>query len=309
MPTQVGLPQVAGLPNLSSGGAGAATPVKFNTALLKRYYTVSRWKNITNTDYEGEIKDSGDTVKIRRAPVLGVTKYTKGQSLSYQSVNIESTALTIDHGKYYAFITDDVSEHQMDIPYSAAIVDAVTEAMRVAIDAHILGSIWASCSAANTGIAAGASSGLFNVGSAVAPITFNKSNAIDMITAARGVLTEQNIPENHEWFIIIPPWAEAEFLKSSLQAAFFSNSTDTLRNGNIGQLMGMKIYTSQNLPFNSTVYSCIFGSKIGTTFATQFVKEEKMRAEAAFGNLVRGVNVYGFEAVQPVALGTMYIQP
>ena len=76
-----------------------------------------------------------------------------------------------------------------------------------------------------------------------------------------------------------------------------------LRNGRIGMIDRATLYLSNNLYNASSVYYIPFGTNHGITFASQMTKMESLRAESTFGDLVRGLNVYGFNVIKPEALG------
>jgi len=71
------------------------------------------------------------------------------------------------------------------------------------------------------------------------------------------------------------------------------------------------IYNSNLLPnyvdgANNT-FSMIAGTTAGLTFATQLTNTESLRAESTFGEIMRGLMVYGHKVVKPEALTTAYV--
>ncbi len=46
---------------------------------------------------------------------------------------------------------------------------------------------------------------------------------------------------------------------------------------------------------------------MGLTFASQMTNVETIRSETTFGNIIRGLQVYGYKVVKPEALATMII--
>jgi hypothetical protein len=41
---------------------------------------------------------------------------------------------------------------------------------------------------------------------------------------------------------------------------------------------------------------------MGFTFASQMTEMESLRAESTFGNVIRGLQVYGYQVIKPEAL-------
>jgi hypothetical protein len=93
-------------------------------------------------------------------------------------------------------------------------------------------------------------------------------------------------------------------------ASMTGEGSAVLRNGRIGVLDRFTLYLSNNLysatDGSYTAYYCLFGTNSAITFASQMTKMESLRAESTFGDLVRGLNVYGFKIIKPEALGLLY---
>ena len=63
------------------------------------------------------------------------------------------------------------------------------------------------------------------------------------------------------------------------------------------------VYISNNLPRTADNDSYIMaGTKDAITFASQMTNVETIRAQSTFGNIVRGLNVYGYNVIKPEAL-------
>jgi len=121
------------------------------------------------------------------------------------------------------------------------------------------------------------------------------------------VLDEANAPESDR-FIVIPAKLANLIKKSELRDASLSgDSTSVLRNGRLGTIDRFTIYVSHNLYVSGGEYSIIAGHKMGFTFASQMTEMETIRSERAFGNVVRGLQVYGYKVVKPEALSTAVI--
>ena len=91
------------------------TPIKFSLQLVKIIYNETIYPLITNTDYEGEIKNEGDRVRIRTAGRISLSTYTKGMALVAQDLTPTSEDLIIDQAKYFKFVVDDIDKLQNDV--------------------------------------------------------------------------------------------------------------------------------------------------------------------------------------------------
>lgn len=93
----------------------AFTPTKFSLRLVEILYNDTLYPWITNTKFEGAIKDSGDRVRVRTAARVALSPYTKGMTLVKQDLNPTVEDLIIDQQHYFAFIVDDIDKIQNDI--------------------------------------------------------------------------------------------------------------------------------------------------------------------------------------------------
>ena len=80
-----------------------------------------------------------------------------------------------------------------------------------------------------------------------------------------------------------------------------------LRNGRLGMIDRFTIYVSHNLYVSSGKFSIIGGHKMGLTFASQMTNMETIRSETTFGNIIRGLQVYGYKVTKPEALSQAVI--
>lgn len=93
----------------------AFTPVKYSLKLVELLYNDNVLPNVTNTNYEGAIKDSGDRVRVRTAGKISLSAYTKGMQLVKQELTPTYEDLIIDKQYYFSFGVDDVDKFQNDI--------------------------------------------------------------------------------------------------------------------------------------------------------------------------------------------------
>ena len=70
-------PVVPGHPDYTRSGASKFIPEIWSGKLLKKYYDYTILTSICNTDYEGEIKNQGDTIIIRSITPFSVKAVKK----------------------------------------------------------------------------------------------------------------------------------------------------------------------------------------------------------------------------------------
>ena len=300
-------PVVAGHPTSYSG---TFIPEIWSSKLIEKYYDSTVLSVVTNTDYEGEIRNQGDKVHIRTMPTLEIHDYKIGQTLINQRPEAPTIELLIDKGFYWSAIIDDVIEKQQDIDQMNLWAQDAAEQMKIKLDTRVLGSFVPDIALANRGATAGRLSGNIDLGATGSPISLTKTNILDTILWMGQVLDEQNVSETGRW-LIMPFWATTLLKMSDIKDASLTGDGSTpLRNGRVGVIDRFTIYNSNLLPrYLDTVNTThiLAGTTAGMTFATQLTKTESLRAESTFGNIMRGLMVYGHKVVKPEALTAAYV--
>lgn len=313
-------------PTGSSGNNLASTgfiPEIWSGKLVEKFYASTVLSAISNTDYEGEIKNQGDKVKIRTKPTITISDYRADGLLALQRPTGNVIELAIDKGKYFNTILDDVMDVQSDLNLLSMWSDDAAEQMKITIDTDVLANILGQAASQNKGATAGKVSGNINLGvtssgplSVVArsPST-GKVEIVDAILRLGQALDEQNIPETGRW-IVLPTWAATLIKQSELREAYLSgDGTSMLRNGRIGMVDRFTLYTSNLLPSGTAgglaagEYVMYAGHAHGLTFASQVSKVETLRSEQTFGTVLRGLQVYGYKVVDSTAIAQAIITP
>lgn len=282
--------------------SGTFIPEVWSGKLIENFYDATVLAAISNTDYEGEIRKYGDTVNIRTTPEIEIKEYKKGQTLELSKPEAPKIQLLIDQGEYFACVEDDVDKIQSDIAMMDMWTKDASERMKIRVDSKVLGSIAGDVAAINRGATAGRISGNINLGTATSAVAITKENVLDFIVDLGTVLDEANAPEDNR-YLVIPAKMAGMIKKSDLKdASLTGDSTSVLRNGRLGMIDRFTLYMSHNLPNTGGKFSIYAGHKMGLTFASQMTNMESLRAETTFGNIVRGLQVYGFKVVKPEAL-------
>lgn len=268
---------------------------------------------IFNSDWAGEVKDQGDKVIIRTIPNIQINNYQKGMVLASQVPAANHIELLIDRGKYFQFVLDDVDSVQTDLKLLDMFSTDASQQMKISIEVEVFDDVVAKllASAAVTGNAsntAGAISGNIALGTAGAPVLLTKTNVLDKIVDVGQAMDERNLPETGRW-MVVPPWVAALIKKSDLKdASLAGDATSILRNGRLGMIDRTTLYVNNNLKWTGgdSAHHILAGTRDAVCFASQFTKMESMRSQLTFGNIVRGLQVYGFETTQPEALFRLY---
>jgi hypothetical protein len=292
------------------GYTGKFIPEIWSGKLQVKFYAATCVTEICNSDWEGEIKDSGDKVNIRIIPTITINDYQKGMTLTSQVPTAAEIELLIDKGKYFSLVVDDVDAVQSDLRLMDMFSNDAAEQMKIKVEQQVFGTVRTEAHAKNMGATAGVVSSNINLGATGTPLAVTKTTVLDTIVDAGQVLDEQNVPETGRWFVI-PPWFAAMIKKSDLKdASLAGDGTSILRNGRLGMIDRFTLYVNNNLTVSTDganqVTNALFGTRDAVCFASQFTKMETLRAQTTFGNIVRGLKVYGFKTTKPEALGVVY---
>jgi hypothetical protein len=244
---------------------------------------------IASTDYEGEIRNFGDTVNIRTHPTINIQAYAANQALVVQRPSSPLVTLSINQGAYFNTVLDDVMEIQSDVDLLSNWADNASEQMKVYVDTQLLliDSIGNNVSANNMGTAAGRISASINLGYSVNTLTaagvpgvplFLGSVAgtngntgtttllarkiVDFIIDCGLVLDEQRVPETGRW-IVLPAWAAAMIKRGVFQQAYLTGDAVSIaRNGRLGMIDRFTVYVSNLMPMGNTTNA----QATGTTY-------------------------------------------
>ena len=304
--------------------SGTFIPVLWSTKLIEKFYASTVLAAISNTDYEGEIKNKGDTVVIRQKPTITIRDYAADMLLLVERPSSNIVELKIDKGKYFNLILDDVMEIQSDLNMMNMWSDDAAQQFKIVVDTDVLKNILGQAAAANKGTTAGAISANVSLGATGGALqivarnptaTAGKVEIVDLLVRLGQVLDEQNIPETGRW-VVLPAWVSSQIKMSELRdASLTGDGTSILRNGRLGMVDRFTIYVSNLLPHGTAdgllasewvVYA---GTQHALTFASQINKVETLRSEMTFGQLLRGLQVYGYKVLDGKALAQAIVTP
>lgn len=267
---------------------GKFVPTIWSGRMLANYYETAICMDVTNTDFEGEIKNQGDTVEIRRDPEVEVRKHFKGMRLETQAVEDKGEQLVIDRGTYYNFPVDDVERRQSDVPWVEKVTSNAAVKNKLHIDKEVFGEVYADVPAENI----------------VADAAYTKTGMVDFVVDIGVLMDEAQVPDDGSRWLIVPHWMKGEIKKNPdfIDASKMGDGESMIRNGFVGTLDRMKVYSTSLLATVGGYTQVLAGHPQAITFATQFVKTETLRNPNGFGDLIRGLQVYGFKVLQPTLL-------
>lgn len=238
-----------------------------------------------NKDYEGDIANGGETVKITgfTQPTIG----TYAGSITRQALTDSSQSLLIDQKRYYAYLVDDVDKVQAAGSFAPVQADAAQGLADVAED-YVLAQMLANGTSAGT----------------TAVTTYALADTA--VKNIRTALVKAKVPSSQRYLAVNPE--AAAFLMDnggSLFKASESGSDSVIRNGLIGTYRGFTVIETPSASLANTAKPCFvgyWGRAVG--FAQQLLKTRANPALDAFGDQVDGLHVYGVKVIRPTAVQT-----
>ena len=247
-----------------------------------------------NRNWEGEISQQGDTVKIITPADVTVSTLT-GDDITYSTLTPTSQDLIIDQKKFFAFKIDDVAKVQSNTDIMEAHLANAKKAIEEVQDSYLL-AMHTDVKEANT------------VGSESSPVTLDKSTIYEnFVKLSLALKNSDAVYTGTRPWVVINPNIESYLLQSPEFIQAYNVADKTLREGAIGRIAGMDVLVSTNLTDIDSKYYVLAGTNDAITFASQLAKIESLRDKDSFSDLVRGLYLYGAKTVQPNALAKMIV--
>ena len=288
-------------------------PSIFSKKVLNFFRKASVAEAITNTDYAGEISGFGDSVKIIKEPEITVYSYERGADVTQTKLTDVETTLIVDVANAFKFKVDDIETAMSHVNFKEVASSSAAYALRDAFDEGVIAKIIAGVSASSpnhilgsdnaTDLAAGTFDGTGNLDLGFGT---NEHDPLDLMAHMARLLDEQSIPEEGRWFLAPPSFYEQLSQSSSkLMSVDFNAGQGGIRNGLVssGKLRGFDMYKSNNIAAPSNAAGQVVCGHISSTATAQTITStEVIRDPDSFGDIVRGLHVYGSKVLRGDAM-------
>ena len=288
-------------------------PKVYSKQVLNFFRKASVAEAITNTDYAGEISNFGDTVRIIKEPSITVYQYERGQDVTATKLTDAEVSLTVDTANAFKFIVDDIETNMSHVNWCDVATSSAAYALRDAFDEGVIATMFSGVASSSPNHILGSdnatdlASGTFD-GTGNLDIGFgsNEHDPIDVLSHMARLLDEQNIPEEGRWFLANPEFYEVLVQSSSkLLSVDYNAGQGSIRNGLVssGKLRGFNMYKTNNIASTTNAAGkCIAGHISSTATAQTITSTEVIRDPDSFGDIVRGLHVYGSKVLRDGAL-------
>lgn len=263
-------------------------PEVWSAAILEALRAKLVFPSLCNRDYEGDIREAGDTVHITGYNDVTVHEYVRGKAITVDDVtDKEAAVLKIDKSDYFAFKVNDLDKTQAKADLTGKFTNSAAYNMMKNVETYISNLMDTAVSTPAKTVAVG-----------------TPADAYLAVVEAGRKLDVQNVPDEGRWLVVSP-----DFYALLLQDSRFIEGTEaghnTLLNGVVGQVRGFTVVKSNNVPRKSAspdTQSILAGTNAAVTFAQQVSKVEAMRMQTDFADMVRGLDLYGAKVIRPECL-------
>ena len=309
----------AGFAEGSNSNFGTSTnflPAIYSKKVLNFFRKASVAEAITNTDYAGEISGYGDSVKVIKEPVITVYKYERGADVTETALTDTEISLVVDTANAFKFVVDDIETSMSHVNFKEVAASSAAYALRDAFDAGVLAAAFAGLSASGPNHVLGADDdttgtvvGTYDEASKSINLLIN--DPLDVLAHMARLLDEQNVPEEGRW-VVAPPtfYEQLSQSGSKLLSVDFNAGQGSIRNGLVtsGKLRGFSMYKSNNIAATSAADGKILAGHMSAICTAQTITStEVIRDPDSFGDICRGLHVYGVKVLRPEALvGAFY---
>jgi len=252
---------------------------------------------VCNRNYEGEIKEAGDSVKITGIGPVTIRDYTRNSDMSGpDELTDAATTLIVDQSKYFNFAVDDLDQAQIKPNLMEAASKEAAYGLSNAQDVFVAG-LYAQAGSL--------------IATAAAPKTdlATAGKPWEYLVTLKKLLDQNDVPMDTRW-VVIPPWYEALLLLDSRFTASPATdiTTGAIRNGDVGRrVLGFNLLRSNNVKITSgTTYAIMAGYEGAITFAEQVVKVRAYSPEKRMADALKGVNLYGAKVIRPNGLAVLH---
>ena len=310
----------ANFANSVSGQANSFfLPSVYSKKVLNFFRKASVAEAITNTDYAGEISAYGDSVKIIKEPVISVSDYTRGSDTTATKLTDQELTLVVDSAKAFKFIVDDIETNMSHVNFKEVASSSAAYALKDSYDAAIIANMFSGLSSSSPDHIIGSDSGTADATMTHATNSVDLLGSdgtgvdpLDLMARMARLLDDQNVPEEGRWFLAGPDFYEQLGKSGSkLLSVDFNAGQGSIRNGLVssGKLRGFDMYKSNNIADTSSASGKVLaGHMSSTATANTILSTEVIRDPSSFGDIVRGLHVYGSKVLRPEALvGAFYV--
>ena len=262
-------------------------PTIFSKEVIRNRDIKNVFYKFTNSDYTGELRQSGDTVTVQTLPTLSFASGTAGAAITATDFTITSENLLIDQVQQLLVRITAKEKTQSNLALTMAVAGRFAEAEARLFDTVVRDQILV------TQVADIPAASKLNSG---APITLTPALAYTSILNLSEALDNQNVEEEGRVAFVSP-----NFANNLMQSSFLDSTDaglDVRFKGYVGMVNGVKIVKTNALTASKEVIMLQEGA---VNMVVQLNNADVMKGtdgayENVFAELIYGLKIFGENA-------------
>lgn len=237
-----------------------------------------------NRQYEGEVRQQGDTVKILGVGKPTITEQVGGPIVLQDAETVEDTSIdmVINHIAYFNYLVDDIDRRQAVGGLMDALSAEATEGVANVIDRSI-----ANLAAQKDAV---------KLKSSTESVT--KENILEYVDEGLQRLMENDVAANTKIVMTIPPWFYT-LMRQAYRALDTDNSA-LLKNGRVGMYNNITVKVSNNCnAISGGGHNIMLRTQRAIAYCNPLTHTEPYRPEKRFSDAVKGFTLFGTKIVRP----------
>lgn len=259
---------------------------------------------VANTNYEGTIREKGDTVRVTTIGAPTIRTYNKAADLTIDELEDGEIVLAVDQGDYFAFRVNDLDAVQTAGDFKSPAIKSAGTGLRDVVDTYLAGVLRDQVLAANK------LGSVTVVDDEPGKATAGQTSAYQVLVKLREKLDKQSVPTEGRYVVVTPEFVSALLMDKRYTDLSASGSGSALLQGQVGIASGFAVLVSNNTVAvggsgEDKAYSVITaGVPDALSVANQINQVEAFRDPNRFADVVRGLNVYGGKVFRPEGIAT-----
>lgn len=228
-------------------------------------------------------------VRVVSVSDVSVAPYVAGQALTYADLTDSEIDIALDQKNAFTFKVEDIDAAQTGLDVKTFATQRAGKTIALTADAYAFG------------LHAGAGHEINDGESTPGALAVNSANVESVILDVAQYFDENNI-DAMDRNLVVAPWFKNKMILAGL-ARSGANSDAMYLNGFIGEILGFKVYVSNQL---ASGHMLAMTSR-AIAYAGQINKVESLRLQDAFADAVRGLMTFGAKVVKAAELVDLWV--
>lgn len=238
-----------------------------------------------NRQYEGNVKQKGDSVRILGIGKPTITTTTNKNITLEDAETVEDKAITmpIQQIAHFNYMIDDIDKRQAVGGVMEALSAETSYGLANVMDKYI------------ADLAKHTDAKLFKED---APVQITEANILVTVDEVLQKLYENNVAPNSDITLTVPPWFY--MMMKRAYTDLDTKNSEMIRNGRVGEYAGATIKMSNNVAVGENGASLIQAkTNKAIAFVNPMTHTEPYRPEKRFSDAVKGFVLYDAKIVRP----------